>query len=179
MLKAKNNQHTMTTLPRLLAALMVVALAVTSLTACGSGGSGSSGSKTSNTFEGSGFTLQIAMDTDLDSDERFSTYVGSTHMKGGSTFWAGSVLSGKWLVDSTEYSDKLMVIMSYTGEITDDSAESLLGGASLKLDSETLQPILAWLGTSTIVLFYDAPADTSLSVAFASASGDSFTLVAR
>jgi hypothetical protein len=155
---------------RLSALCLVLAVSTASMAACGG-----QGDSVSQSFEGDGFSLEIADATAFAADGSYETFIGDTHMSGGSTLWAGSSLPGNVLTSAIEYNNNLMIIIKSAGTVSD--VEALASGATLEIKGDPLSPVLAWASTDSIVLFFDAPSDENAKAAFANPGGDSLKLV--
>jgi hypothetical protein len=156
----------------LIAVVATVMLPALLLVGCGSGGGGA---KTSQSFEGDGFTLEVANASAFSEDAFYETFIDDTHMKGGSILWPTSTLSGETLKSTIEYDANLLIYLKATGNIAD--TDGLVSTATLEMDGETKTPQLAWVSADCIVLIFDAPTNPDAKTAFTTESGDTIKLI--
>ncbi|MDR0593837.1 MAG: hypothetical protein LBG60_11385 [Bifidobacteriaceae bacterium] len=128
-------------------------------------------------FEIDGVTLAIVDPAGLaDAEGSFKTFLGDTHITGGTIALAGSSLPGEYLVNTTEYQDGLLVMMAVDGTVSD--FEALAKGAALDQDGSTVRPDVAWASSEFLVLVFGA-ADQAAEVAFAGTGGTAIKLMAK
>jgi hypothetical protein len=122
-----------------------------------------------------GIGLEIDTASELSGlDGIFSTYLGDTHMQGGTIAKAGSKLPASSISTSTESSSNLIVIIKLSGEIKD--AQAVAEAATLVSGGTELKPVVAWASPQYLKLLFDAP-DKSAQCAFMGTSGSAIKLM--